>query len=194
MIDQAGNQHATDPVTGEEIGPDSDPNLIGVIAGVIWNSQYATLTKAGNKGEPMNKMAMDYFALVISLCPEEKDMRYETRSVWLIEQWNDMMHWESIGYEGLDREQCMSRWREIMKYVDEANRGVQMVQIMEENDSALVEAAQLCAIETVHRLKEFHALPVDMYRQPEAQGGAAPSSPLAGVLDWFDGTLRGPPA
>jgi hypothetical protein len=22
------------------------------------------------------------------------------------------------------------------------------------------------------------------------QGGAAPSSPLAGVLDWFDGTLR----
>jgi hypothetical protein len=34
MIDQAGNQNVTDPATGEEIGPDSDPNLIGVMAGV----------------------------------------------------------------------------------------------------------------------------------------------------------------
>jgi hypothetical protein len=120
------------------------------------------------KGEPLNKVAMDHFALAISLCPAGKDMRYEAHSAWLVEQWNDMMHWNSLGYEGLGREKCMPQWKEIMKYVDKGNRRVQMVQIAEENDSVLVESSQLYAVEAVHRLEEFHAPPVDIYRQPEA--------------------------
>jgi hypothetical protein len=39
-------------------------------------------------------MALEQFALAITLVPEGKDMRYETHSGWLIEQWNDMMSWK----------------------------------------------------------------------------------------------------
>jgi hypothetical protein len=80
MIDQAGSQHVTDAVQGEEIGPDSDPNLIGMMTGVIWNSQYVTMTKAQGKGHSLDKVALDHFVLAVSLCPEGKDMRYETHS------------------------------------------------------------------------------------------------------------------
>jgi hypothetical protein len=38
MVDQIGHQHNTDPITGEEIGPESDPDLIGMMTGCIWNS------------------------------------------------------------------------------------------------------------------------------------------------------------
>jgi hypothetical protein len=52
-----------------------------------------------------------------------------------------MMHWKSIGYEGLDRSKCMPQRAEIMNYVDEGHRSVQMVQILDgQNDSTLVEA------------------------------------------------------
>jgi hypothetical protein len=50
-IDQLGVQHVTDPLTGAEIGPESDPNLMCMMTGRVWNSQFVTLTKKGNKGE-----------------------------------------------------------------------------------------------------------------------------------------------
>jgi hypothetical protein len=39
-------------VTGEEIGPESNPDLIGLVTGVVWNNEYATLTKTGGKETP----------------------------------------------------------------------------------------------------------------------------------------------
>jgi hypothetical protein len=50
----------------------------------------------------LNKVAIDHFALAVSLYPEGKDMRYVIHSAWLVEQWNDMMPWKSLGYVGLD--------------------------------------------------------------------------------------------
>jgi hypothetical protein len=168
MIDQAGSQHVTDPVTGEEVGPDCDPNLIGMMTGVIWNGQYATLTKAGGKGHSLNTVAMNHFALAVTLYPEGKDMRYETHSARMIEQWNDMMLWKSLGYVGLDREKCVPQREGIMRDMEEGNRRVQIVQITEANDSAREEASQMYAVEAVQRLEDDYALRVDSYGQPEA--------------------------
>jgi hypothetical protein len=43
VADQVGFQHSTDPSTGEEVGPDVDPNLMTVVTACVWNSQCATL-------------------------------------------------------------------------------------------------------------------------------------------------------
>jgi hypothetical protein len=100
-------------------------------------------------------VALDHFALAITLIPEGRDMRYETHSGRLIEQWTDMMHWKSVGYVGLDREKCIPQWAEIMQYVDKGRRGVQLVKAPDEgNDSMLIEDTQLYATEAVPRLDE----------------------------------------
>jgi hypothetical protein len=47
MADQVGFQYNTEPDTGEEIGPDVDPNLMTVVTACVQNGQYATLIKKG---------------------------------------------------------------------------------------------------------------------------------------------------
>jgi hypothetical protein len=169
MIDQIGKKHRTDPSTGLEIGPESDPELTYMMTGCVWNSQYVTLVEKGEKGESSDTLALEQFALAATLIPAGKDMRYETNSDWLIEQWNEMMRWKECGYLGLDRDACMPQWAGIMKYIEEGPRGVQMVKFeVNGTDSAIVEATQLYAIEGLQRLEEERERMVDACRQPEA--------------------------
>jgi hypothetical protein len=169
MVGQIGTQHRTDPETGLEMGPESDPDLICMITGSVWNSQNVTLVKSGKEGESPNMMVLEQFALAVSLIPAGKDMRYDTHSDWLVEQWHNMMGWKDHGYVGLDRDACMPQWTEILKYIDEGPRGAFMVKIDENTtDSAVLEAAQMYATEGLQRLQEDRETMVDGYRQPEA--------------------------
>jgi hypothetical protein len=107
--------------------------------------------------------------LKISLVLEGKDMRYDTHSDWLVEQWNDMMGWKSRGYQGLDRNTCMPQWSRIMRMIEEENWQVCVVNIDESSTiSAVLEAAQPYATEGLQRLQEDRMTMVDSYRQPEA--------------------------
>jgi hypothetical protein len=85
MVDQIGRHHNPDRETGEETGPESDPNLMGMVAGCIWNGQYATLIKKGAKGCDPNTLIMDQWEMAVKLIPDGKGMRYDTLSDWLVE-------------------------------------------------------------------------------------------------------------
>jgi ribonuclease HI len=112
MVDQIGHQHKTDPITGEEICPDSDPELITMVAGCVWNSQYATFIKRGAKGGDPNTLILDQLEMAVKLIPAGKVMRYDARSEWLVQQWRDMLHWKELDYKGLDRDVYMPSGRE----------------------------------------------------------------------------------
>jgi hypothetical protein len=112
MIDQHGFQHVTDPATGLEMGPESDPNLMCMMTGCVWNSQYATLIKKCPKRGSSNTMALEQFAMSVTLIPTGKDMRCETHSDWLIEQFfltpllgqtpvGSWLHWTTARMRGL---------------------------------------------------------------------------------------------
>jgi hypothetical protein len=169
MIDQIGTQHRTDPATDSENGPESDPELASIATGCVWNSHYVTLINRGDMEATSGMTVLEQFALAVTLIPAGKYVPYETHSDWLIEQWHDVMGRTEPGYVGLDREKCMPQWAGIMKYVDEGERRVQMAKFTDDgNDSIMIEATQLYAIEAKQRLEEELALPVDSYRQPEA--------------------------
>jgi hypothetical protein len=86
----------------------------------------------------------------------------------LVEQWLDMMGWKERGYVGLDRDACMPQSAELLRYIDEGPRRVHMVTIDESReDSTMLEAAQLYAIEELQRLEEDRETIVDGFRQPE---------------------------
>jgi hypothetical protein len=84
VIDVLGSQHITDPDTGEELNPDSDPALIGIVTGVVWNGQHAALTKVGRKGLNSGSAMLEHFERVFECCPEGHHVIYETRSDWLL--------------------------------------------------------------------------------------------------------------
>jgi hypothetical protein len=127
------------------------------------------LIKKGAKRGDRDTIALEHFAFAVSLIPEGKDMPYETHSEWLIRRWDYMIGWKERGYEGLDRNACMPQWAGIMKHIDDGQRRVAVVGFDENgNDSIMVEAAQIYAIEAKERLEEDLALMVDAYREPEA--------------------------
>jgi hypothetical protein len=152
-----------------DIGPEEDPNLFTVVAACVWNSQYGTLIKSGNEGESADSAILQLFSQAVSLIPQGKDMRYDTHSDWLVEQWNDMLTWKGRGYQGLDRDACMPKWSEIMRLIEEENRLVGMVKIDESSTATVtLEAAQLYGTEGLQRVQEDRVTMVDGYRQPEA--------------------------
>jgi hypothetical protein len=59
MIDRLGAQHVTDPATGMEIGPESDPRVMCTVTGCNLNSNYVTLIKKGAKGASTNTMVLE---------------------------------------------------------------------------------------------------------------------------------------
>jgi hypothetical protein len=138
MVDQIGSQTRIDPASGSEVSPEEDPSLFTVVTGCVWNSQYATLIKAGKEGESPDMMILNQFALVVSLIPEGKDMRYDTHSDWLIQQLDDMCAWTARGYQGLDRDVCMPQWSGIMRLVEEGQRQVALMKIDETSTTGAV--------------------------------------------------------
>jgi hypothetical protein len=138
MVDQFGYQHNTDPATGVEIGPESDPNLIYMVSGCVWNNYYATLTKNGARGGGPKALVLEQLAWAGQLIPMGKTMRYDTRLDYLIEQWQDMIGWKECGYVGLDRDACMRQRRDVMKEDQDLMNDetiVESLMIQEEKDT-----------------------------------------------------------
>jgi hypothetical protein len=137
--------------------------------GCIWNSQYITVVKRGTKGGDPDSSILDRLEWAVKLIPDGKAMRYETKSDWLVEQWNDMMAWKARGYQGLDRDACMPQWANIVREVEERARGMDIAKLDPvRTASGFMEAAWMYGEEAIPRLEEDLVLPVDVYRRPEA--------------------------
>jgi hypothetical protein len=81
-------------------------------------------------------------------------------------QWEDMMGWKRVGYQGLDRDACLPQWKAIMGSVEERTSGVGVFK--SEENSLSHAAARMYAAEAIEWIEEELALPVDAYRRPEA--------------------------
>jgi hypothetical protein len=117
-------------------------------------------------GGVQNELLLYLLTLAVQLVPNGKTMQYDTISEFLVEQWNDMMQWKSIGYKRLDYDACPPQWRKIMGRIEGWTGGIGTFKSTD--DSQLHEAARLYAAEGIERLEEDFALPVDAYRRPEA--------------------------
>jgi hypothetical protein len=84
-------------------------------------------------------------------------------------QWSQMMEWKARGYQGLDRSACRPQWAHIMREVKERAQGMDITKLDPARTAwGFMEAARMYAEEAIPRLEEELALPVDLYRQPEA--------------------------
>jgi hypothetical protein len=96
-------------------------------------------------------------------------MRYETRSQALAQEWDQMMQWKAVGYQGLDRDAWSGQSADIMKNLEGRT---QVVAIKHVEDGAIIseisEALQLYLQEPAQWLQDDMTLPVDAYRRPEA--------------------------
>jgi hypothetical protein len=80
-----------DSDTGEQVDYRSNPELIKVASGVVWNTQGSTvLRKCDNVADP-NDLMLSLFEWAVKLVPDGCSMIYATHSDWLYEQWRDMM-------------------------------------------------------------------------------------------------------
>jgi hypothetical protein len=85
----------------------------------------------------------------------------ETHSRWLVNEWDQMMQWQSVGYQGLDRNECPGTWSCIMRDVEEWHRRVQGSVGTGERIPQVKNAAQLHAREVTSLLEELLRRPVD---------------------------------
>jgi hypothetical protein len=100
------------------IGPSISPDLANVVAIGIWNDSGSTMVRRCGKDIDINDLSLTAFKDALSVTPNECELTYATSSEWLLQQWADMLGWQSVGYEGLDRKACPYQWREIMDHVE----------------------------------------------------------------------------
>jgi hypothetical protein len=93
-------------------------------------------------------------------------MQYDTFSDFLAEQWDGMMGWKRIGYQGLDCDACAPQWKTTMGSVEESTGGIGVFK--SEDNTLLHEAARMYAMEGIERTDAALASPSDGYRRPEA--------------------------
>jgi hypothetical protein len=98
--------------TGERQDWSSNPELINVASGVVWNVRGSTMLRKCDKGVDPNELVLSLFEWIVKLVPNGCSMTYATHSDWLIEQWRDMLGWKEVGYQGLDRNACPRQWKE----------------------------------------------------------------------------------
>jgi hypothetical protein len=76
------------------------------------------MVKKGTKGGDPKPLILNLFEWAVKLIPDWKGMRYDTESDWLIQQWDQMLHWKELGYQGLDRDACPPQWARIMESLE----------------------------------------------------------------------------
>jgi hypothetical protein len=59
-----------------------------------------------DKSTSSDELTLEHFAKVVSLCLESAILTFQTYSAWLVHEWDTMMQWKDMGYEGLDRAEC----------------------------------------------------------------------------------------
>jgi hypothetical protein len=102
----------------QTVGPSISPNLTNVVAAGIWNESGSTMLRKCGRDIDINELSLVAFKDVLAVTPDACELTYATCSDWLLAQWRDMMEWQSIGYQGLDRKACPYQWREIMEHVE----------------------------------------------------------------------------
>jgi hypothetical protein len=85
-----------------------------MVTGRVYYSQYVTMVKKGAKGGDPKPLILDLFEWAVMLIQDGKGMRYYTQSDWLVLQWDQILHWKELGYQGLDPNACPPQWAGIM--------------------------------------------------------------------------------
>jgi hypothetical protein len=125
-----------DESSGSIIDASIDPELINVASVGVWNESGTTLLRRCDRGHDLNDLVLTLFKDVLSITPDHCSLTYATGSEWLIDQWNDMLEWQSIGCKGLDREACPYQWKGIMEHVETRLSKVTLMRI---GDTAITE-------------------------------------------------------
>jgi hypothetical protein len=120
-------QLRADESTGEIVDASMDPELINVASAVVWNSHGATMVRKCDRGQDLNDLVLSLFREVLKLVPDSRSLTYVTGSEWLCGQWSDMLAWQAVGYQGLDRGACPYQWKGIMEHVETRLEKVTMV-------------------------------------------------------------------
>jgi hypothetical protein len=168
-MDQVMRELGTDSETGEATDSSSDPELISVASGVLWNRHASTLLRRCDKGTDPNVLSLRLFEAIVKIVPNGCNVTYATCSDWLFDQWRDMMAWKEIGYKGLDRNACMFQWKGIMEHVEQRIGVVTLVKISEmEIDPKMYQAVSMYAEEGIHWYHEYMATPVGAEYPPAA--------------------------
>jgi hypothetical protein len=150
----------TDSETGEQVNWSSNPELINVATGVIWNTQGSTMLRKCDMGVDPNELMLFLFEWAVKLVPDGHTMTYVTHSDWLCEQWCDMMGWKDVGYQGLDQNACPPQWKGIMEHVEQRIGAVTMVKLSDmEIDPKIRQAVSLYGNEGVQWYRDFMATP-----------------------------------
>jgi hypothetical protein len=126
MIDDIALERKTDPETGEVYDYTRDPGLMTIAAGVVWNGHGSTMIRICGRGVDPNELLLNLLASATKLIPQGEGMYYASQSDWLLEQWNDMLEWKRLNYEGLDRSACPPHWKGIMDEIEGRTRGMDM--------------------------------------------------------------------
>jgi hypothetical protein len=150
MSDEIGTELGKDPITGEQTDPSTDPDLIHMASCVIWNEQGKTMIRKGAKGVDPNELLLIQFETAVKLIQKDCAMHYLTHSDWLLDQWNQMMEWKSLNYQGLDRDACPYQWKGIIGYLEGRTRGLEMAKMETMGiDQAILKAATMYAHEGI---------------------------------------------
>jgi hypothetical protein len=137
------------------LGSNIDPDLINVAAAGVWNESGTTMLRKCDRGHDLNDLSLLLFHDVLSITPDSCALTYATRSEWLMDQWNDMLAWQSIGYQGLDREACPYQWKGIMEHVETR---LSKVTLMRFGDTAITEGIR-------QAVEKFGEEGVDWYKR-----------------------------
>jgi hypothetical protein len=69
MRDEMGTELGKDPITGERSDPSTDPDLIYMASGAVWNGQGATLIRKGAKCSDPNELLLNQLECAVKLIP-----------------------------------------------------------------------------------------------------------------------------
>jgi hypothetical protein len=148
------------------VGPNPSNELIGGVVGVVWNDNYATMTRSCDKSKSLEELTLEHFAKVVSSYPEGAILTFETHSKWSVREWDVMVQSKERGYEGLDRAECAEPWSRIIHSLESGHRRVQISVGTGEGIPAFKEAARFYVQEMVNRLEGYLRRPVDAYMLP----------------------------
>jgi hypothetical protein len=74
-------------------------------------------------------------------------MQYDMFADFLVGQWEDMMGWRRIGYQGLDYDACAPQWKTIMESLEVRTGGVGVFKA--EDNTIFHAAARIYSVEGI---------------------------------------------
>jgi hypothetical protein len=86
MSDDVVWELGVDADTREQVDYRSNPELMNVASGVVWNAQGSTLLRRCDRGGDPNDLLLSLFEHAVKLVPNDYAMVYATHSDWSYEQ------------------------------------------------------------------------------------------------------------